>query len=87
MLNVHTIVCYRNVPHIAEAHVAPTNQMRQLSVNDEEDGAVPQGVEGGCPRCGGPVYLAEERVAAGNVRVHCRSLLKGGCRDWLTSNL
>ena len=65
------------MPHIAEAHVAPTNQMRQLSVNDDEDGAVPQGVEGGCPRCGGPVYMAEERVAAGNVRVHSVSLLKG----------
>ena len=60
--------CYRNVPGIAQAYVAPTsNQMRQLSLNDEDDGAQPQGTEGGCPRCGTQVYLAEQRVAAGNV--------------------
>ncbi|KAK2167230.1 hypothetical protein NP493_1285g00036 [Ridgeia piscesae] len=78
-------VCRENVPHIAEAHVAPTNQMRQLSVNDEEDGAVPQGVEGGCPRCGGPVYLAEERVAAGN-SYHVRCFTCFLCNHKLDSN-
>ena len=61
--------CYSNVPGIAQAYVAPTNNLRQLSLNDDDDddGAEPQGTEGGCPRCGTQVFLAEQRVAAGNV--------------------
>ena len=83
MINV-TNIClfFSNVPHTAEAYIAPiTAQVNDLAVNnaDGTDGynrshqvqstSSSSMWKGGdiCPRCEKQVFVAEKRQAAGNV--------------------
>ena len=58
-------LCSRNVPHTAEAYVAPVTDRVDVSRKAPSK----WGGSGGdkCARCAKTVYLAEKKQAAGNV--------------------
>ena len=58
-----------NVPHTAEAYVAPPTGEDTEATDDVTELVQELRVEGAdyCPRCNTQVFLAEQKVGAGNV--------------------